>query len=195
MVIPHFIGTLPLPTPEEKARLQIDQDLAKAGWLVQDFRALNLTAGRGIAVREFPLASGFADYLLYADGKAIGIIEAKPAGHTLTGVETQSAKYLTGLPAGLPSWAPRGGPLPFAYESTGAVTQFTNGLDPDPRSREVFTFHRPEELVRLATAERQLRASLRTMPPLEAGALWTKQVTAIQNLEGSLAAARPRSLI
>ena len=112
---------------------------------------MNISAGLGVAVREFPLTTGEADYLLYADGKAIGVVEAKPEGHTLTGVETQSGKYLDGLPDGLPHYRL---PLPFAYESTGAVTQFTNALEPDARSREVFTFHRPEELLRLVEPRR-----------------------------------------
>src|SRR6185436_15538571 len=95
---------------------------------------MNISAGLGVAVREFPLATGFADYLLYADGKAIGVVEAKPEGHTLTGVEIQSSKYTDGLPKGLPHYHL---PLPFAYESTGTVTQFTNSLEPDARSRQV----------------------------------------------------------
>ncbi len=156
---------------------------------------MDLRAGIGVAVREFPLATGFADYLLYSMGKAIGVIEAKSEGHTLRGVETQSAKYTAGLPKGLPRWMPEGTPLPFAYESTGAVTHFTNTLDPHPRSREVFAFHRPEELARLASLDSQLRASLRGMPPLDASRLWEKQVTAITNLERSLAADHPRALI
>ncbi|MCC7291468.1 MAG: DEAD/DEAH box helicase family protein [Phycisphaerales bacterium] len=156
---------------------------------------MNIAAGAGVAVREFRLTNGFADYLLYAGGRAIGVIEAKPEGHTLRGVETQSAKYITGLPEGLPRWTPDGTPLPFAYESTGAVTQFTSNLDPDPRSREMFSFHRPEELARLASLDQQLRARLRDMPALDTSKLWGKQVTAIQNLETSLADTRPRSLI
>jgi len=181
-----------LPTPEELARQSIDRQLAAAGWDVQDYEDLNLAAARGIAVREFPLKTGEADYLLYADAKAIGVVEAKPEGHTLTGVETQSTKYTQGFPANLPRW---GDPLPVAYESTGVVTQFTSKLDPDSRSREVFTFHRPEELIRLAELDEQLRAKLRHMAPLEPGALWEKQITAIKKLEGSLADNRPRSLI
>src|SRR5262249_35606289 len=77
-----------------------------------------------------------------------------------------------------------------------AVTQFTSVLDPDPRSRETFGFHRPEELIRLATlGEQQLRQRLRSMPELDTTRLWAKQITAIANLEQSLADNRPRSLI
>ena len=120
------------------------------------------------------------------------VVEAKPEGHTLTGVEEQSAKYVIGLPSELPHFTL---PLPFAYESTGKVTQFTNRLEPNARSREVFTFHRPEELLRLVNLDEQLRGKLQNMPPLETGKLWPIQVKAIQSLEKSLAESRPRALI
>lgn len=131
-------------TPEQKARRDIDAKLAASGWLVQDRDDLDLTAGRGIAVREFPMKSGFgyADYLLYLDRKAVGAVEAKATG-ALTGVEAQSAKYAAGLPDNLPAHRR---PLPYLFESNGAVTFFTNGLDPKPRSRKVFSFPRPETL-------------------------------------------------
>ena len=179
-------------TPEQKARQKIDQQLDQCGWIVQDYRQMDISAGRGVAVREFPLSTGEADYLLYADAKAIGVIEAKPEDHTLTGVELQSAKYTSGLPKGLPHYHL---PLPFAYESTGVETRFTNGLDPDARSREVFTFHRPEELIRMATLGSQLRANLRQMPELITNGLWNVQVEAIRNLEASFADNRPRAVI
>ena len=92
---------------------------------------MNIDAGPGVAVREFPLKTGFADYMLYADGRAVGVVEAKPEHHALTGVEIQSAKDTTGLPDALPPWHL---PLPFGYESTGIETQFTNSLDPIPRA-------------------------------------------------------------
>lgn len=179
-------------TPEQKARQTIDALLTGSGWAVQDFAAINIHAGPGVAVREFPLKTGFADYLLYAGGKAIGVVEAKPEGHTLTGVETQSAKYTAGLPKTLPAHTL---PLPFAYESTGAVTQFTNYREPDARSREVFSFHRPDELLRLVGLDSQVRARLRQMPPLDNPRLWSVQAEAITKLEGSLAANRPRALV
>src|SRR3954469_3356053 len=136
-------------TPEQKARAEIDAELKEAGWIVQDKDDLDLTAGRGIAVREFPMKSGFgfADYLLYLDRKAAGAVEAKAQG-TLTGVEAQSAKYAAGLPDNLPAHRR---PLPFLFEANGSVTFFTNGLDPLPRSRQVFNFPRPETLVQWVT--------------------------------------------
>jgi type I site-specific restriction endonuclease len=82
-------------TPEQKSRQHIDRQLEQAGWIVQDCAQMNISAGLGVAVREFPLTTGHADYMLYADSKAIGVVEAKPKGHTLTGVETQSENNLT----------------------------------------------------------------------------------------------------
>jgi type I restriction enzyme R subunit len=84
--------------PEEKARQEIDQLLLAAGWLVQDYNELNLGASIGVSVREFPLLSGFADYLLFIDREAVGAIEAKAEGTTLSGVEEQTWGYLSGLP-------------------------------------------------------------------------------------------------
>lgn len=183
-------------TPEAHAREKIDRLLADCGWEVQDAPRMNLFASEGVAVREFPMrpGQGEAGYLLYAGGKALGVVEAKPEGWTLLGEETQSGRYLDGLPEGIPAYRR---PLPFAYESTGTETRFTSALEPDARSREVFAFHRPEELVRLAglDAEGQVRALLRRRPPLTTEGLWPAQIEAVTNLERSLAENKPRSLI
>ena len=180
-------------TPEQKARHDIDAKLLASGWLVQDRDDLDLTAGRGIAVREFPMKSGFgfADYLLYLDRKAVGAIEAKAAG-TLTGVEAQSAKYAAGLPDDLPAHRR---PLPFLFESNGAVTFFTNGLDPKPRSRKLFSFPRPETLAEWVGQPASLRGNLTHLPPLGDAGLWKVQHEAIVSLESSLARGDPRSLV
>ena len=195
------------PQPEQQARGNIDRLLEAAGWHVCDASAANIHAARGVAIREFPLPGyGFADYLLYVDGKAAGVIEAKKEGITLTGVETQSDKYTKGLPAGLPRW---GNPLPFSYQTTGIETRFTNGLDPTPRSRPVFAFHKPgllaEWLGYAPTAQpgeggagevaATFLARLQAMPALKEEGLWPAQITAIRNLEKSLKENRPRALI
>ncbi|MDP9356139.1 MAG: DEAD/DEAH box helicase family protein [Chloroflexota bacterium] len=203
-----------MSTPEARARLQIDAALEAAGWCVQDTRAVNLHAGHGVAVREFPLPGfGEADYLLFAGGQAIGAVEAKKEGATLTGVETQSAKYGAGLPVHIPAPVR---PLPFLYESTGVETRFTDRLDPDPRSRRVFAFHRPETaLAWLAPSmpgntlsgngiadERAaydtrctLRGRLQQLPPIHETGLWPAQIQAVRGLERSLQENRPRALI
>ncbi len=179
-------------TPEEKARQKIDQLLNAAGWKVQDYRELNLSSALGVAVREFPLKSGFADYLLFIDRKAVGVIEAKPEGTTLRGVAEQSEKYLTGLPDRLRCYQK---PLPFGYESTGTETLIRDLRDPDYRSRRVFAFHKPEILKEWIEQPDTLRARLRQMPSLDTEGLRDCQIEAIANLERSFAQARPRALI
>lgn len=180
-------------TPENQARKIIDQLLSDAGWIIQNRDEIHLGAGRGIAVREFKLKTGDADYLLYVDRQAVGAIEAKKKGVPLSGVEAQTSKYSIGLPDNLP--APHR-PLPFLYESTGVETFFTNLLDPRPRSRRLFAFHRPETLAEWITAGRDtLRAKLQQYPALQHGNLWDAQFRAIENLEVSLADDRPRALI
>jgi type I restriction enzyme, R subunit len=190
-----------MPTPEQRARQNIDELLQQCGWIVQDRAEINLGAARsnagGVAVREFPLKTGFADYLLFVDRRPIGAIEAKAEGIALAGVELQAEQYGAGLPDNLNAWHR---PLPFLYESTGVETFFTNTLDPEPRSRRVFAFHRPETLAHYATEVASLRARLRAMPPLRGEAsppptLWEAQIEAIENLERSLAQDRPRALI
>jgi len=193
-------------SPEERAREEIDRLLDTAGWHVCDFGRHDIS--KPCAIREFPLKGGHghADYLLYLHGKAVGVVEAKKVGHTLKGVEIQSDKYTAGLPDDLPAWER---PLPFAFESTGKETQFTNNLDPQPRSRRVFAFHQPkglEQLLDLATDEaaetradyvpkgRTFLARLQHMPELRDD-LWPPKHQAIANLEQSLRENRPRALV
>ena len=135
--------------PEQRARAEIDGMLEPPAGPCSPCARPNIHASRGVALREFPLKTGhgFADYLLYIDGRAAGVLEAKKEGSTLSGVETQSAKYSQGLPANCPPGDVR---CPFAYQSTGIETCFTNGLDPEPRRRPTFAFHRPDSLRQLA---------------------------------------------
>lgn len=179
--------------PEDKARQQIDRLLTEAGWQVQDYEDLHLAASLGVAVRYFPLLNKLeADYLLFVEGKAVGVLEAKPAGTTLSGVADQSGKYLANIPPTIPCVQ---NPLPFAYESTGVETFFRDGRDPDPRSRRVFSFHRPETIKEWLTQEESLRSRLRQLPSLPTQHLRTCQIEAITNLEQSLSQARPRALV
>ena len=178
--------------PEEKARQNIDRLLKAAGWVIQDMQQLNLGAGLGVAVREFSLDTGEADYLLFVDRKAAGAIEAKPEGTTLSGVAEQSSKYITGLPSKVDHFQL---PLPFAYESTGIETCFRDERDPDPRSRRVFAFHKPECLLEWLSKSDTLRAGLKSLPPLITEGLWPPQIEAIQNLEKSFEMEKPKALI
>lgn len=136
---------------EQRARVLIDEQLRAAGWSVQDRRSMNLFAAQGVAVRESIMAAGHgrADYLLYVDKRAVGVIEAKPIGTPLSGVEWQSAMYASGLPAQVRLKATTtDGRLPFVFEASGSETHLTNGYDPQPRARRIFAFPRPESLAR-----------------------------------------------
>ena len=209
-------------TPEQQARQKIDAALVEAGWIVQDRGEMNLAAGLGVAVREFRMAPGhgFADYMLFVDGQAAGVLEAKPVGYTLTSVELQADKYATGLPAGL---NPPVNPLPFLYGSTGVDTRFINGLDPHPKSRRISHLphiHRPETLADWVKAETldawtkrlhlegggvytaadetrpsSLRGRIQTLPELEQDFLYPVQVEAVGNVDWSLKRNHPRSLV
>ena len=114
-------------TPEQKARSQIDKMLNQAGWVIQDKNKVNLSLSFGIAIREYQTDAGPADYVLFVDRKAVGVIEAKreEEGHRLTPVEEQSGGYAK---AKL-KWVNNKDPLPFVYESTGAITHFTDLRD------------------------------------------------------------------
>ena len=179
--------------PEQIARDQIDKRLLAAGWLVQDKSSLNPNAALGVAVREYPTDTGPADYVLFVDGRAVGVVEAKPDswGERLTTVEEQSSGYAS---AKL-KWVSNAEPLPFLYESTAVVTRFTDGRDPSPRSREVFTFHRPDTLKAWRNDPLSLRAGLQQLPDLNTDNLRDCQIKAITKLEASLQLGKPRALV
>ena len=182
-------------TPEERARVHIDQLLTAAGWTIQDRSELNLGVSLGIAVREFQLENGAADYLLFVDRKAVGVVEAKPEGTTLSGVSEQTEGYLSGIPKNLPYIHD---PLPFAYESTGVETYFRDIRDPYTRSRSVFAFHKPETLKKWMYQPSTLRARLIEMANLHdltPEGLRACQFDAIHKLDHSFAESRPRALI
>lgn len=178
--------------PEAAARENIDRQLMAAGWLIQDKKDLNLSASRGVAVREMQSMGGPADYILFVDSKALGIVEAKKEGTTLSAFAEQSARYTAAM-----KWIPQrwADPLPFTYESTGIETNFRDQRDPDSRSRPVFAFHTPEHLLELVQQPDTLRARLRQFPALNTAPLRECQIDAVSSLEKSLAANRPRALI
>lgn len=184
--------------PEQLARQNIDQQLINAGWIIQDRNALNLFAAKGVAIREFPTRQedgtfGEADYMLFVNRKAVGVIEAKKAGTTLSGVAEQARVYAAGLDENIPSVD--SDTLPFIYESTGIETLFCDQRDPEPRSRPIFHFHKPESLGEWANQTDTLRIRLQQFPQLLTNHLWSPQVEAINNLEESFALDKPRALI
>lgn len=179
-------------TPEQIARDHIDKQLTACGWLIQDKNRINLHAGIGVAVREYLTDAGVADYVLFVDGKPVGVIEAKreEEGHRLTAHEAQSEEYASAKLKYLNNEK-----LPFVYESTGEVTRFTDFRDPKPRSRPVFSFHRPETFRERLKKSKSLRGSLLDLPALPVERLRDCQIKAINNLETSFKDNRPKALI
>ena len=180
-------------TPEQKARGNIDAMLEQAGWLVQDKKKIDFSAGLGIAVREYQTDVGPADYVFFIDKKPVGVVEAKPEdwGQKITTIEEQSAGYA----AARLKWVNNKEPLPFVYESTGVVTRFTDTRDPKPRSREVFSFPRPETMQEWRAQSATLRARLQGLPNLDPTGLRACQISAIEKLEASCKDDRPRALM
>lgn len=179
-------------TPEEWAREEIDSQLRRAGWCVQSRGELDLNAGRGVAVREYPTDVGPMDYALFVDGQPCGVIEAKREedGQRLTPVENQTESYASAELRHIGVADMR-----FRYEANGKVIYFTDAADPEPRSREIFNFHRPETLTEQRAASASLPARLQRLPELPCAGLRDCQFTAIKNLEDSFHLNRPRALI
>lgn len=181
--------------PEQIARDKIDQMLTLAGWVVQSKDKVNLSAGIGVALRETSTESGSADYILFVNHKAVGVIEAKAEdlGYKLLQVEEQSARYAKeAIKIGAYTLESE---KPFVYESTGTVTRFTDYRDPKPRGRNVFSFHKPETLAEWIKKGASLRVRLQSMPTLDTTGLRPAQIVAIENLEYSFKKNRPKALI
>src|SRR3954466_7696831 len=149
--------------PEDKARSLIDLRLIACGWLIQSKADINLGAGLGVAVREFQTASGPVDYGLFVGRKLCGVIEAKAEGTTLSGFSEQAARYIADVPKHL---IREKGQVRFEYVASSTETLFRDHGDPDPLSRRIFTFHRPETLERWLTEPFTLRSRLQGMSAL-----------------------------
>ncbi len=183
---------MPNQTPEQIARDNIDRQLNECGWIIQNKKKINLTAGLGVAVTEYQTDIGPADYVLFVAGKPIGVIEAKKEeeGVRLTVYEDQSKDYADSKLKYL-----NNAPLPFVYESTGELTRFTDYRDPKPRSRPVFTFYRPETFQEWLKRDNSLRRRVLDIPALKTQGLRDCQIIAINKLEDSFRRNQPRALI
>lgn len=178
--------------PEQIARDKIDLMLIEAGWVVQSKNDVDLSANRGVAVREYQIGTEFADYALFVDRNPVGIIEAKKEdeGHKLTVAEDQAAEYAKGKLKYL-----NNEPLHFVFESTGIITRFRDTRDPKPRGRRVFSFFRPETLADWLKKDKSLRSRLLDIPPLNEAGLRPAQIKAVKNLELSFKKNKPKALI
>lgn len=180
-------------TPEQKAREIIDKKLEQSGWIIQDAQKINLFAGLGVAVREFPTSTGPVDYALFLEGIPVGIVEAKrdDVGENITEVERQDSRYANSTF----KWVQSDYRIRFAYEATSILTRFTDYDDVKYRSRSVFSFHQPQELQRLLNEKQTIRNRMKQFPDFDTTGFRKCQITAIENLEQSFASNKPKALI
>ncbi|MGN0607113.1 MAG: DEAD/DEAH box helicase family protein [Oscillospiraceae bacterium] len=180
-------------SPEEKARIIIDNKLKESGWTVQGMKQINLTASFGVAVREFPTSTGPVDYALFVDCKPVGVVEAKKssAGVNITVVEGQSARYANSTF----KWIQQEYKIRFAYEATDKIVRFTDYDDLKYRSRKVFSFHRPETLYALLNSDDTIRNNIKKFPKLDETGFRKCQIKAINNLDISFSENRPKALV
>lgn len=178
--------------PEDSTRDKIDQMLTAAGWEVQDNKSHNLWAAKGVAIKEYQTSKGPADYLLFIDATPVGIVEAKreEEGQRMVMVEEQVKKYATASLRHLGDVA-----IPFVYITNSNKTWFTDFRDPRYRSKETFSFHRPEVLQDQLRKDKSLLGRLQELPALPQEGLRKAQYEAITNLEASFRNNRPRALI
>ncbi len=136
--------------------------------------------------------TGPADYMLFVDGKACGILEAKREGTNLGDVVQQSRRYALSQTKYIERWLDD---LPFTYEATNYEIRFCDWRDPYARSRNLFHFHRPETLLDWLQQEETLRARLQQLPELNTESLRACQIDAIHGIEHSLKQGKPRALL
>lgn len=177
-------------TPEERARVKIDQMFEDAGWQVvdRDFYSPTITAA---AIREGLLKGNHeADYFLFINGKAIGVLEAKRKEVDVSSSKVceQTAMYVCGVPEYYQTWQR---PLPFGYQSNGEETYFRDFRDKDGSLKLLNRIHTPKELTKMMGIE----APYAGLPTLKKKGLRDCQFEAITELEKSFRAGQNKALM
>ncbi len=172
-------------TPEQKARVLIDQMFEESGWKVvtRDEYSPGLTAA---AIEEGILQGGKeADYLLFINGKAVGVLEAKKATIDVSSdkVIGQAEGYTHKLTKYYQFYA---NPLPIVYVSNGHVTLFR---DKDGGYIPVGSIHTPKEICKMLGIEDEFAG----LPTLKKKGLRDCQFEAITNLEKSFRSGHKRA--
>ncbi len=176
-------------TPEQKAREVINRMLNDAGWVIVD-RASYSPGLSAVAIEEGIMKGGLeADYLLFLNGKAIGVLEAKREEVALSDiVVAQAENYTRKLPDWCSSWYET---LPIIYLSNGKEILFRNASLPDREYVSVSSIHSPKEIVKILG----IKDDYAGLPTLQAKGLRACQYEAITELEQSLRLGQPRSLM
>ena len=175
--------------PEERARKKIDALLKRAGWQVVS-REEYSPGMSAVAVEEGLLKGNLeADYLLFLEGKAIGVLEAKKESTVLSDVvANQAENYTRQL---LPMYQYWEKPLPFIYLSNGKELLFRNLKEPGGKYQKLDAMHSPKKMAELAG----IKSYFIGLPALERKGLRDCQYEAVSNLEASFRNGQQRALI
>jgi len=176
-------------SPEEKARLEIDRKLELAGWHVVD-RSNYTPSISAVAVKEGLLKGNYeADYLLFINGKAIGVLEAKKEDTKLSSiVAVQAEKYAHQLLTWYQCWQK---PLPLVYLSNGKELMFRNISDKQSEYQPLQRMHTPQEMVKIAGVQDEFAG----LPYLSPKGLRKCQYEAVTQLENSFRKGEQRALM
>ncbi len=180
-------------TPENKARKQIDKLFEEAGWQIvsrEDY-APNISA---VAIEEGLLKHNKrADYFLFLNGKAVGVLEAKREDlkEDLSCACEQAELYAKGVPLKYQAYQR---PLPIIYLSNGKQVLFKDFRDPNSKLIELNRIHTPKEIVKLLGIKDEY-AALPMLTEREKKALRACQYEAITELEKSFKSGHKRALM
>lgn len=177
-------------TPEEKARIKIDQMFEDSGWQVVDRDSYSPTISAA-AIREGLLVGNReADYFLFVNGKAIGVLEAKREEVDVSDphVCEQTAMYARGVPMCYQAWQR---PLPFGYQSNGNETYFRDFRNNDGVLERINRIHTPKELTKLFG----IKDPYAGLPTLKKKGLRDCQFEAITELEKSFRMGQDKALM
>lgn len=193
--IHHSTYDLDSLLPEQKARVKIDQMLKDSGWTVVPRDDFTPDAVNAQAVEENLMKGNLeADYILYLDGKAIAVLEAKREENKL-GLEVaeQAQNYGNILPDWVQAWKT---PLPFIFLCNGDLLLFKDMREAKPSYKVIKKMFTPKEIVNLAGDDIKSQfAKLPALPPVGPKGLRECQFEAITNLEISFKQGLKKALI
>ena len=177
-------------TPEEKARIKIDQWFADAGWEVINRDEYEPTS-TAVAIREGLLKDNLeADYFLFINGKAVGVLEAKreETDAFSSVVCEQAALYARSVPNIYQTYQK---PLPFIFTSNGKELYYCDFREQDHYFKQIMTIPTPHELVK----KLGINDYFAGLPTLRKKGLRDCQYEAITELEKSFRSGQKRALM
>lgn len=177
-------------TPEEKARQKIDHWFTDAGWKVINREDYEPTCS-AVAIREGLLKGNLeADYFLFINGKAVGVLEAKrkDIDASSDAVCEQAARYARSVPHIYQTYQ---NPLPFIFTSNGKELYFCDSREQESCFRQIITIPTPHDLVKKLGIEDTFAG----LPTLTKKGLRDCQYEAVTELEKSFRSGQTRTLM